>query len=192
MPAFEIIDDRNADYKTLDAASILMDRCWCAGIVLGAAVTDWSSLDLAHLSATHYRNGVLSASSITEDKSSQKASLTPGQYQVFFSYNSTNASIDSLNIIAAKHHPMATGTVTANSAGDGSIVIDLAYWAYHPDSSLISIYENDTTTYNGKLIDHVSFGSVESNGTGVASYTHVPTNMNNGSSAYYYFVIKME
>jgi 2-keto-4-pentenoate hydratase len=67
MPAFEIIDDRNADYKTLDAASILMDRCWCAGIVLGAAVTDWSSLDLANLSATHYRNGVLSASSITGD-----------------------------------------------------------------------------------------------------------------------------
>jgi 2-keto-4-pentenoate hydratase len=67
MPSFEIIDDRNADYNTLDAASILMDRCWCAGIVLGAPVADWSSLDLAHLSATHYRNGVLSASSITGD-----------------------------------------------------------------------------------------------------------------------------
>lgn len=67
MPAFELIDDRNADYQTLDAASILMDRCWCAGIVLGDPVTDWHSLDLAHLAATHYRNGVLSGTSKTGD-----------------------------------------------------------------------------------------------------------------------------
>lgn len=47
MPAFELIDDRNADYSDLDAASILTDRCWCGGVVLGAPMTDWRSLDLA-------------------------------------------------------------------------------------------------------------------------------------------------
>lgn len=47
MPAFELIDDRNADYSDLDAASILTDRCWCGGVVLGTAVTDWQALDLA-------------------------------------------------------------------------------------------------------------------------------------------------
>ncbi|MEM8703766.1 MAG: fumarylacetoacetate hydrolase family protein [Pseudomonadota bacterium] len=48
-PAFELIDDRCADYSDLDAASILTDRCWCAGIVLGAPFLDWQALDLAGL-----------------------------------------------------------------------------------------------------------------------------------------------
>jgi len=47
MPAFELIEDRNADYSTLDAESILTDRCWCAGVVLGAPVTAWQQVDLA-------------------------------------------------------------------------------------------------------------------------------------------------
>ena len=41
MPAFELIEDRNADYRDLDAASILTDKCWCGGVVLGAEVRDW-------------------------------------------------------------------------------------------------------------------------------------------------------
>ena len=47
MPAFELIEDRHADYGNLDAESILTDRCWCAGVVLGAPVTGWRSVDLA-------------------------------------------------------------------------------------------------------------------------------------------------
>ena len=47
MPAFELIEDRHADYGDLDAESILTDRCWCAGVVLGAPVTDWRQVDLA-------------------------------------------------------------------------------------------------------------------------------------------------
>ena len=46
MPAFELIEDRNADYTDLDAASILTDKCWCGGVVIGPEVTDWPSLDL--------------------------------------------------------------------------------------------------------------------------------------------------
>ncbi len=46
-PAFELIEDRGADYGDLDAESILTDRCWCAGVVLGAPVRDWRDLDLA-------------------------------------------------------------------------------------------------------------------------------------------------
>lgn len=56
-PAFELIDDRCADYSDLDAASILTDRCWCAGIVLGAPVGDWQALDLAALDAELSWNG---------------------------------------------------------------------------------------------------------------------------------------
>ena len=49
MPAFELIDDRNADYAHLDAASILTDRCWCNGIVLGERITDFGTHDIGNL-----------------------------------------------------------------------------------------------------------------------------------------------
>jgi 2-keto-4-pentenoate hydratase len=38
MPAFELIEDRNADYKQTSALSIIADNCWNAGIVVGAPV----------------------------------------------------------------------------------------------------------------------------------------------------------
>jgi 2-keto-4-pentenoate hydratase len=46
MPAFELIEDRGADYTDLDAASILTDKCWCAGVVIGPEVAGWQDLDL--------------------------------------------------------------------------------------------------------------------------------------------------
>ena len=57
MPAFELIEDRGADYADLDAESILTDRCWCAGVVLGPPVTDWRKLDLATASVELAWNG---------------------------------------------------------------------------------------------------------------------------------------
>ena len=48
MPAFELIEDRGADYGDLDAASILTDKCWCGGVVLGPEMTCWRELDLDH------------------------------------------------------------------------------------------------------------------------------------------------
>ncbi len=56
-PAFETIEDRGADYDELDAASIVADRCWCAGVVTGAPVTDWRGLDLAAAPVTLTWNG---------------------------------------------------------------------------------------------------------------------------------------
>ncbi len=47
MPAFELIDDRNADYGDIDALSILVDNAWCDGVVLGPRLADWRALDLA-------------------------------------------------------------------------------------------------------------------------------------------------
>jgi 2-keto-4-pentenoate hydratase len=46
-PAFELIDDRRADYNTLDAISMLSDNIWCGGVVLGPEVADWQGFDLA-------------------------------------------------------------------------------------------------------------------------------------------------
>jgi 2-keto-4-pentenoate hydratase len=36
MPAFELIEDRKADYKSAQALSMIADNCWNAGVVLGA------------------------------------------------------------------------------------------------------------------------------------------------------------
>ncbi len=57
MPAFELIDDRDADYAHLDAISILCDRCWCNGIVLGNRVEDWQHLDIGNLTTKVIWNG---------------------------------------------------------------------------------------------------------------------------------------
>jgi 2-keto-4-pentenoate hydratase len=38
MPAFELVDDRNAVYKETQALSLIADNCWNGGIVIGAPV----------------------------------------------------------------------------------------------------------------------------------------------------------
>ena len=43
-PAFEIVDDRHCDYRTLDVGSLVADNAWNAGIVLGEFRTDWPEL----------------------------------------------------------------------------------------------------------------------------------------------------
>ena len=43
-PAIEIIDDRHADYRSLDVLSVIADNSWNAGIVLGDFVRPWPDL----------------------------------------------------------------------------------------------------------------------------------------------------
>ena len=44
-PAIEVVDDRRADYKALEVASLVADNSWNAGIVLGPWQTSWPALD---------------------------------------------------------------------------------------------------------------------------------------------------
>ena len=46
MAAFELIDDRNADYKTCKALSLIADNAWNAGIVISASRPLPASLEL--------------------------------------------------------------------------------------------------------------------------------------------------
>jgi 2-keto-4-pentenoate hydratase len=46
MPAFELVEDGNADYKTLDAFTLVAQNTWNGGVVLGAPVTAWRAIDL--------------------------------------------------------------------------------------------------------------------------------------------------
>jgi 2-keto-4-pentenoate hydratase len=49
MPALELADDRNADYKELarHPIELIADNCWNEGAVLGNRITDWRGIDLA-------------------------------------------------------------------------------------------------------------------------------------------------
>lgn len=55
-PALEIIDDRNADYGSLHAGSLIADNSWNLGVVLGRFRRSWPSLESLHGEA--YVSGV--------------------------------------------------------------------------------------------------------------------------------------
>src|SRR5215470_14105549 len=46
LPAFELVEDGDADYKTLDAFTLIAQNTWNGGVVLGAPVTGWRNVDL--------------------------------------------------------------------------------------------------------------------------------------------------
>ena len=67
MPAFELIEDRNADYKTTKAMSLIADNAWNGGIVLGKPLKPPASLDLDKLKGTLSINGKASHNGLTDD-----------------------------------------------------------------------------------------------------------------------------
>jgi 2-keto-4-pentenoate hydratase len=46
LPAFELVEDGDADYKTLDAFTLVAQNTWNGGVVLGTPVTAWQAVDL--------------------------------------------------------------------------------------------------------------------------------------------------
>src|SRR6266849_785365 len=46
LTAFELVEDGDADYKTLDAFTLIAQNTWNGGVVLGPAVTEWRGVDL--------------------------------------------------------------------------------------------------------------------------------------------------
>ena len=48
MPAFELVDDRGADYSNLYFLGVAADNAWNAGVVLGPERADWQILDLGN------------------------------------------------------------------------------------------------------------------------------------------------
>ncbi|CUV03593.1 2-keto-4-pentenoate hydratase [hydrothermal vent metagenome] len=57
MPAFELVDDRGADYTDLYFLNVAADNSWNSGIVLGEAVIDWQDIDLVAATGTMTING---------------------------------------------------------------------------------------------------------------------------------------
>jgi 2-keto-4-pentenoate hydratase len=54
-PALELVEDRHADYKSLDMLTLVADNSWNAGIVLGGFRQNWP--DLASIEGIVERNG---------------------------------------------------------------------------------------------------------------------------------------
>ena len=54
-PGFEIIDDREADYRDIDVLSLIADNSWNEGLVVGENVSSWG--DLAQAEGRLERNG---------------------------------------------------------------------------------------------------------------------------------------
>jgi 2-keto-4-pentenoate hydratase len=46
LPAYELVEDGDADYKALDAFTLVAQNTWNGGVVLGAPVTSWRRVDL--------------------------------------------------------------------------------------------------------------------------------------------------
>jgi len=61
IPAFELVDDRQADYTQLAAhvLTLIADNAWNAGIVLGSPLRDWRTIDLADARGVMVINGTM-------------------------------------------------------------------------------------------------------------------------------------
>lgn len=69
LVAFELIDDRRADYAqfTVQVLSAIADNAWNAGVVLGAPALAWREIDLAATHGTLSINGVLAGEGYGRD-----------------------------------------------------------------------------------------------------------------------------
>jgi 2-keto-4-pentenoate hydratase len=67
MPAFELIDDRHADYKSAKALSLIADNCWNAGVVLGVETALEPTMSLSGIAGTLEINGQPGGKGTTDD-----------------------------------------------------------------------------------------------------------------------------
>ena len=57
-PAFELIEDKDADYSDLDVLTLMADNAWCGGVVLGSEIAGWREIDLSNTAAEVRQTGV--------------------------------------------------------------------------------------------------------------------------------------
>jgi 2-keto-4-pentenoate hydratase len=67
MAAFELIEDRNADYKSSKALSLIADNAWNGGIVIGPPKAPPTGSDLNGITGQVARNGKQELSGKTDD-----------------------------------------------------------------------------------------------------------------------------
>ena len=66
-PAFELIEDRDADYDAPNPFDSVSENAWNAGVVLGASIGNWKELDLVETPTVLEVNGEVLGSGRTGD-----------------------------------------------------------------------------------------------------------------------------
>ncbi len=56
-PAFELIEDRGADYAKIDVLTLAADNAWCGGVILGAEIPGWHDLDFNNVPSVLEQKG---------------------------------------------------------------------------------------------------------------------------------------
>jgi 2-keto-4-pentenoate hydratase len=64
-PAFELIEDRGADYAKIDVLTMVADNAWCGGIVLGPEIPGSQEMDLNALPVKLTQTGAAEAGANT-------------------------------------------------------------------------------------------------------------------------------
>ena len=67
LPAFELVEDGDADYKTLDAFTLVSQNTWNGGVVLGVPSADWRAVDLERAITRCWVNDQLAGQGKTGD-----------------------------------------------------------------------------------------------------------------------------
>ncbi len=56
-PAFELIEDKDADYSSICPLTLIADNAWCGGVVLGQPLDGWQDLDLSDTASLLEQDG---------------------------------------------------------------------------------------------------------------------------------------
>jgi 2-oxo-3-hexenedioate decarboxylase/2-keto-4-pentenoate hydratase len=104
MAAFELIEDRHADYKSCKALSLIADNAWNGGIVIGAAKAPPAGSDLNGIRGALKRNGKQELAGKTDDPMGALAWLA--------------------NLAASRGRPMVKGMVVIT--GSLIVTVDIA------------------------------------------------------------------
>lgn len=67
LPAFELIEDGDADYQALDAFTLVAQNTWNGGVVLGTTTADWRGVDFESAVTRCWINGELAGQGRTGD-----------------------------------------------------------------------------------------------------------------------------
>lgn len=124
-----------------------------------------------------------------DDDYHHTTTMNPGQYNVIISYKEALA-VDSTEINVHHFYPNSFGSLTAEEQANGSIDLDLEYWAHYPDSTDIHLYMNTSdSSYNGVLFGVVEFGEADEEGYGSMEVNYVPDHIPHGDSVHFYLVM---
>ncbi len=124
-----------------------------------------------------------------EDKHQYQTTLNPGRYDILISYKNSE-NVDSVDVKINHFIPNPYGTISASEAEDGSIDLDLSFWSHHPDSSMIHLYMNTDSAYEGSLFGVTEFGIADEDGYGSLQVKYYPKQIPHGDSIYFYFSVE--